>query len=105
MLPLCLVPPACTSAATEITLKIRMPLTSVSQMLPFVAGLGLFAWMYETDKPTLATLDGSKHWSFTKTAINKPSSCIEDVIYVTCRLSQGPTALFFFFFFTVSGQL
>lgn len=31
----------------------RMPLTSISQMLPFVAGLGLFAWMYEAT---------SRHW-------------------------------------------
>lgn len=99
VLSLCLVPPACTSA-TGITLK--------NAFDKYIADVAFCCWTEAvcmtvwTDKPTLATLAGSKHWSFTEAATNTPYSCIEDVIYVTCRLAQGPTGLFFF---TVSGQL
>lgn len=99
VLSICLVPPACTSA-TGVTLK--------NAFDKYIADVAFCCWTEAvcmtvwTDKPTLATLAGSKHWSFTEAATNTPSLCIEDVIYVTCQLAQGPTGLFFF---TVSGQL
>lgn len=91
VLSLCLVPPACTSA-TGITLK--------NAFDKYIADVAFCCWTEAvcmdvwTDKPTLATLAGSKHWSFTEAATNTSSSCIEDVIYVTRRLAQGPTGLF-----------
>ncbi len=92
VLSLCLVPPACTSA---IGITLKNAFDKCIADAAFCCQTGAACMDVWPDKPTLATLSGSKHWSFTEAATNMPTSCIEDVIYVTCWPIQGPTALFF----------